>query len=69
VAHKEKMVSGFCELRRESSNNKLRAMVFYEQEGSMSNFRVFIWLTWLMACKLLAEFIPVARQRRTTGEI
>ncbi len=62
-------MSGFCELRRESKRNKLRAMVFYEQEGAMSNFRVFLWLTWLMACKLLTEFAPLARQRRTTGEI
>ena len=62
-------MSGFCELRRESKNNKLRAMVFYEQEGNMSNLRVFIWLTWLMGCKLLAEFVPATRQRRTTGEI
>jgi hypothetical protein len=61
--------SGCYELRRESGKNKLRAMVFYEQEGSMSNFRVFIWLTWLMASKLLADLAPVARQRRTTGEI
>lgn len=62
-------MSGFCELRRESGQNKLRAMVFYEQEGNMSNLRVFIWLTWLMGCKLLAELAPVSRQRRTTGEI
>ena len=62
-------MSGFCELRRESKQNKLRAMVFYEREGSMSNFRVFMWLTWLMACKLFAEFASVLRQRRTTGEV
>ena len=60
---------GCYELRRESRQNKLRAMVFYEQEGSMSSFRVFLWLTWLMASKLLADLIPVARQRRTAGEI
>lgn len=61
--------SGCYELRRESGQNKLRAMVFYEQEGCMSNFRVFLWLTWLMASKLLADLIPVTRQRRTAGEI
>lgn len=62
-------MSGFCELRRESKQNKLRAMVFYEQEGNLSNLRVFIWLTWLMACKLASELAPVTRQRRSTGEI
>jgi hypothetical protein len=62
-------MSGFCELRRERGENKLRAMVFYEQEGEMSNLRVFVWLTWLMACKLLAELQPFPRQRRTTGEL
>ena len=62
-------MSGFCELRRESKNNNLRAMVFYEQEGNMSNLRVFIWLTWLMGCKLVAELAPVSRQRRASGEI
>jgi hypothetical protein len=61
--------SGSYELRHESGQNKLRAMVFYEQEGSMSNFRVFLWLTWLMACQLLVEFVPQTRQRRSTGEI
>jgi hypothetical protein len=62
-------MSGFCELRHESRDNKLRAMVFYEREGSMSNFRVFLWLTWLMACKLFTEVAPFSRQRRTTGEV
>lgn len=62
-------MSGFCELRHESRENKLRARVFYEPEEPMSNFRVFIWLTWLMACKLVTEFAPFSRQRRTTGEI
>jgi|HubBroStandDraft_3_1064219.scaffolds.fasta_scaffold5342783_1 hypothetical protein len=62
-------MSGFCELRHESGENKLRAMVFYEREGSMSNFRVFLWLTWLMACKLFTESTPFPRQRRTTGEV
>jgi hypothetical protein len=62
-------MSGFCELRREKGGNKLRAMVFYEQEGTMSNLRVFIWLTWLMAGKLFAELAPATRDRRTTGEI
>jgi hypothetical protein len=68
-----RMMGGFCELRRESRQNKLRAMVFYEQEGAMSNVRVFFWLTWLMACKLLAEIVPGFRQQQrqptTTGEI
>jgi hypothetical protein len=63
-------MSGFCELRHEGGKNQIRAMVFYEQEGNMSNLRVFIWLTWLMGCKLAAElFAPASRQRRTTGEI
>jgi len=62
-------MSGFCELRREKGGNKLRAMVFYEQEGNMSNLRVFVWLTWLMACKLFAELAPATRHRPTTGEI
>ena len=62
-------MSGFCELRHESGQNKIRAMVFYEQEGAMSNLRVFLWLTWFMACKLLTEFVPFARQRRTAGEV
>jgi hypothetical protein len=62
-------MSGFCELRRERGAKKLRAMVFYEQEGNVSNLRVYIWLTWLMACKLVAELIPAARERRSTREI
>jgi hypothetical protein len=62
-------MSGFCELRRENGENKLRAMVFYEQEGNMSNLRVFLWLTFLMACKLFAELTPATRHRRSTGEI
>jgi hypothetical protein len=63
------IMSGSYELRHESGQNKLRAMVLYEQEGSMSNFRVFLWLTWLMACKLLTEVAPLTRQRRSAGEI
>lgn len=62
-------MSEFFELRHERGGNKLRAMVFYEQEGSMSNFRVFVWLSWLMVCKLLAELVALPRQRRTTGEL
>lgn len=33
----------------------------------MSNLRVVIWLTYLMASKLLADLFPVDRERRTTG--
>ncbi len=62
-------MSEFFELRHESGGNKLRAMVFYEQEGPMSNVRVFVWLSWLMACKLVGELMPFPRQRRTTGEL
>jgi hypothetical protein len=61
-------MSGCCELRHESKQNKLRAVVFYEQEGNMSNLRVFLWLTWLMACKLAAELNAATRHRRPTGE-
>jgi len=35
----------------------------------MSNVRVVIWLTWLMACKLMADLLPFARERRTTGGV
>jgi hypothetical protein len=62
-------MSGCCELRHESKQNKLRAVVFYEQEGNMSNLRVYLWLTWLMACKLFLELTPATRHRRSTGEI
>lgn len=77
VAHKDAeavILSGvegsFFELAaREQPRNESRAVAFNVQEGLMSNLRVVIWLTWLMACRLLADLVPTARERRTTGGV
>jgi len=57
------------EIPRWASGNKPRAIVLNKQEALMSNVRVVIWLTWLMACKLMADLLPFPRERRTTGGV